>query len=169
MNSYWPLAVLIPLTLLVLILARPLRSAIAAWASQYQDTPDEARVTAAEARKAELDNEARQGAMAEEVLVRQAQLRLEAAQRDTDAEAAKQCLPQAVEARQVALEARGKAEAEAAPELARAALEQSDSEVMRALGDAYKTFCGEYGYSNVPTFGTWIAGFNYQDWKQWNR
>ena len=166
MNYLWSLAVFVPLMVLAIALVQPLRKAIGAWASQYTETEDEAALTAAQALKEQLDQQVRQGSLAEETAAAQARLRLEAAQAETDAEAARQCLPQAVEARQVALEARGRAEAEAAPELARRALEESEGEVMRALKDAYTVFCREYGYMNVPTFGAWISGFNYTAWKK---
>lgn len=169
MNGYWPLAVLVPLTILATGLLGPLRAAVRAWAGQYTGTEAEAALSAAEALKAQLDQQVRQGTVEEETAAARARLRLEAAQLDTDAEAARQCLPQAVEARQAALAARGKAEAEAAPELARRSLELSDGEVMRALKDAYVAFCGEYGYSDIPTFGKWAAGFDYTAWKQRNR
>lgn len=168
MGALWPLALFIPLMFLAVMLVKPLRTAIEAWAGQYTDTPDEARQTAAEALKAELDQEVRKGAVEAETLARQAELRAQAARSEVDAEAARQCLPAAVEARQLALEARGRAEAEAAPELARAALNSSDGEVMRALKDAYSVFCQQYGYSSVPTFGTWISGFDYTTWKRNN-
>jgi exonuclease VII large subunit len=158
--------VLLPLLVLACGLLVPLRKAVAAWASQYTDTPAEAELSAAQALKEQLDQQVRQGSLTEETEAAKARLRLEAAQLETDAEAARQCLPQAVEARQVALEARGRAEAEAAPELAR---RNSDAEVLQVLKDAYAVFCREYGWSDVPMFGTWISGFNWKDVRKENR
>jgi hypothetical protein len=166
MNNLWSLAVLLPLMVLACGLLVPLRRAVAAWAGQYTETEDEAALSAAEALEKQLSQQVRQGSLAEETEARKAKLRLEAEQAAVDAEAARQCLPQAVEARQVALEARGRAEAEAAPELARRPLEESDGEVMRALKDAYAVFCREYGYMDVPTFGKWLAGFDYTSWRR---
>ncbi len=163
MSILWPLAVLVPLMILACGLLLPLRKAVGAWASQYTETEDEAALTAAQALKEQLDQQVRQGSLAEETQARKARLRLEAERAQVDAEAARQCLPQAVEARQVALEARGRAEAEAAPELAR---RDNDAEMLRVLKDAYAVFCQEYGWSDVPTFGKWAAGFSYKAWRE---
>jgi hypothetical protein len=156
----WAGVVLAPAMTLVVWLAPAMRRSIDAWGSSHsvsaaeRDAKAQAGLVDVEERRHQLavDGETIREAAARE----RARLEAETAQFETDAEAARVCLEPAVAARHRALEARAEAEAELAPEAARKALGGED---MAILAEAYATFCGQYGYANTPTFGTWIGNF----------
>jgi hypothetical protein len=160
----WAAALFIPLMTLVLGLLGPARRALALWGDSYGKSAAEREAKAAldlaEAAESRHKLAVRREHLADEVRFERARLAEETAQAEVDTEAARQCLPDAVEARRRVLAARAEAEAALAPEAAREAATSSDTEVMAALGEAYAVFCQEYGFADVPTFGRWVQGFN---------
>ena len=157
----WAAALFVPLMAAVLGLLGPARRALGRWGDSLAATQAErdakAALDLADAEEARHGLAVRRGALAEETAREKARLAAETVQFETDAQAARQCLPAAVEARRKALEARAEAEAELAPEAARKALEGAED--LTVLGEAYAEFCREYGYAQVPTFGEWIGNF----------
>jgi hypothetical protein len=144
----------------LLWLLPPARRAIDAWGSAHAVSAAEREAKAQEALAGVEERRHRLAVggqtIGEEVAREKARLEAEAAQFETDAEAARVCLEPAVAARQRALEARADAEAALAPEAARKALGGED---MAILAEAYATFCGQYGYASTPTFDAWIGNF----------
>lgn len=155
----WPLAFLVVAMTVVLGLLGPARRALAQWGASYGRSAAEQEAAAAKAlaetEEARHELTVRRGALAEETAAEKARLASETAQYETDAKAARECLPAAVEARKRALKARADAEADLAPEAARAALEKSPA----WLAEAYATYC-EHSYSgSILPFGRWVQGF----------
>lgn len=162
-NLIWAAAVFVPLMTVVIWLTPACRRAITAWTDAHVATSAE-RDAAVQDRLAGIEEKRhalalRHATLAEDTAAERARLKAEEADFEADAEACRRTLDEAVEARRKALAARADAEAALAPEAARKALEGSDAESLAALGDAYAAFCSRYGYSDIPTFGKWIAGF----------
>lgn len=159
----WAAVVLAPVMTAVLWLAPSCRRAITAWTDAHVATTAE-RDAAVQDRLAGIEEKRhalalRHATLAEDTAAERARLKAEEADFETEAEACRRTLDEAITARRKALAARADAEAELAPETARKALEGSDAESLAALGEAYAAFCARYGYADIPTFGKWIAGF----------
>ena len=156
----WPLAFLIVAMTAVLGLLGPARRSLRLLGDSLAGTQAErdakAALDLAEAEESRHKLAVRREHLADEVRFEQARLAAETARLETDAEAARQCLPAAVAAREAALKARAEAEAALAPEAARKALEESPA----WLAEAYAAYC-EHSYSSaVLPFGRWIQGYD---------
>jgi hypothetical protein len=161
-NLIWAGAFFIPLMAVVLGLLGPARRALAKWGDTFGQSAAEHEAAAvkalAEAEGERHDVAVRRGALAEEVQAEKARLVVEAARLEVDAAAARECLPAAVEARQKALAARAGAEADLAPEAARAAL--GSGKDMGALGKAYAVYCQEHpSGADLMGFGEWAGNY----------
>ena len=160
----WAVVALAPPMTAVLWLAPAARRAIVTWTEAHAASAAEREAAVqgqlagiAERRHALAVKEA---ARDQEVAAERASLEAYQAQCETDAEAARRTLPDAVTARQAVLAARADAEAALAPAGARKALEGSDAEALEPLGEAYETYCQEYKGAQPLTFGQWIKGFD---------
>ena len=157
----WAGALVIPLMTLVLGLLGPARRALTRLSDAYGKSAAEREARAAlDLADAEQDRHelaVRKGSLAEEVAREKAKLALETAQYETDAAAARQCLPAAVAARRRALEARADAEAALAPEAVRKALEPGTE----WLAGAYTEYLAKMTYhaTSILPFGEWVQGF----------
>lgn len=159
----WAAVVFVPLMTVILRLLPPCRRAIAAWTDAHVATSAE-RDAAVRDRLAGIEERRhalalRHATLAEDTAAERARLKAEEAGFETDAEAARRTLDEAVEARRKALAARADAEAELAPEAARKALDAGDAQALGVLGTAYAAYCREYQLSEPLTFGQWIQGF----------
>jgi hypothetical protein len=159
----WAAVVFVPVMILVVWLAPALRRAIEAVTAAHTVSAAErdAGVQASLASTAErrLRLAISQALLSEETAAERSRLAAETAQYDTDREAAGKVLDTAVATRRQVLAARAEAEAELAPETARAALKDS-GEDMGALAQAYAAYCRECPGSVVPHgFGDWLGDF----------
>jgi hypothetical protein len=136
----WAGTVLIPVMFILACLIRPVRRMIETWISEHTATAAE-RDTAIQRELAGIGERRdalalSQATLGERTTAARARLAAEAARYDTDAEAARRAIDAAVAARRQALAARGQAEADLAPDLARtAASGQID------LAAAYAAYC----------------------------
>lgn len=156
-------AVLVPLMTVVLWLAPSCKRVLTALAGAHVATSAE-RDAAVQDQLLGIEEKRhalalRHGTLGEDTAVRKARLLAEAAEYEQDAEATRRTLDDAIAGRRKALAARAEAEASLAPEAAMKALEAGSSEMMEALSTAYREFCRQYGYPEIPTFATWIQGF----------
>lgn len=156
----WAAALFVPLMTAVLGLLGPARRALSRWGDSLAATQAErdakATLDLAEAEESRHKLTVRKEHLPDEVRFEQARLAAETAQYETEAEAARQCLPAAVEARRKALEARGEADAALAPEAARAALQPGGE----WLAGAYSDYLSRMTYSSdILPFGEWVKGF----------
>ena len=157
----WATVVLIPVMAACFWLAHPVRRAIEAWTANQARTvgerhADTERVLLEVAeRRHELA--VRQATLPDETAAAHARLAAETAQYETDRAAAAHVLDEAVQARRQVIAARAAAEAELAPELARASL--SGSGELNELGQAYAAYCDACRPGTPDTFAEWIGGF----------
>lgn len=159
----WAGARFVPVIVLVIWLAPALRRAIDSVTAAHTVSAAErdAGVQASLAGTAErrLRLAISQALLSEETGVERARLAAEAAQYDTDREAAGKVTADAVEARRRVIAARAEAEAELAPEAARAALRDGGEE-MGALAKAYASYCQDCPSGVTPMgFGDWLGDF----------
>lgn len=157
----WAAVVLIPVMAACFWLAHPVRRAIDAWTANQTRTAEErdADTQRAVMEVAERSHElaVRQATLNDETAAAQARLAAETAQYETDRAAAAQVLDEAVQARRKVIAARAAAEAELAPELARASLASSNGELTE-LRQAYAAYCN--ACPDAPeTFAEWIGDF----------
>lgn len=166
-DMIWAGAVFVPLMAFVAGILGPLRQAVTQWGDAHGQASDEriaqAALGLAGAETARHELAVRRENLAEEAGREKARLAAETAEFETSAAAARECLPAAVEARQVALKARADAEAALAPEAARKALDATDGEVMQHLSEAYAAYCQTCASIRVTPsrLGTWAQGFNW--------
>jgi hypothetical protein len=159
----WAAVVFVPLMTLVLLLAPALRRAIEAVTAAHtvsaaeRDAGVQATTVGIAERRHKLAIS--QALLPEETEAERARLAAETAQYDTDREAWGKVLDTAVATRREVLAARAEAEAELAPEAARAALKDS-GEDMGALAQAYAAYCQGCPGSVAPYgFGDWLGDF----------
>jgi len=163
----WAGAVSVPLMAFVAGILGPLRHAVTQWGDAQGQASDEriaqAALSLAGAETARHELAVRRENLAEEAGREKARLAAETAEFETSAAAARECLPAAVEARKVQLQARADAEAALAPEAARKALDVTGGEVMQHLAKAYAAYCQACADLNVTphTFSCWAEGL---DW-----
>jgi hypothetical protein len=157
----WAGVAFVPSMTLVVWLAPSLRRAISMWTSAHAVTANErdAAVQQVLVDLAERRNRlaVTQSLLAEETASERARLEAQTAQYRTDEEAAGRVLGEAVDARRKVIAARARAEAELAPEAARAAMSPGSEMDMKALGDAYAAYCARADYP--WPFGQWVGNF----------
>lgn len=159
----WAAALFVPLIILVLGLLGPLRRALSQWGDAHAKSAAErdAGVQTALADVAERRHKLAisQALLSEETGSERARLAAETAQYDTEREAAGNVLADAEAALRKVIAARAEAQAELAPEIARAGLKDSSAE-MGALANAYAAYCQDCPSSVVPHgFGDWLGDF----------
>jgi hypothetical protein len=162
----WAGAVFVPLMAFVAGILGPLRYAVTQWGDAHGKASDErmaqAALSLAGAETARHELAVRRENLAEEAGREKARLAAETAEFETSAAAARECLPAAVEARKLQLQARADAEAALAPEAARKALD-ADGGGMQHLTSAYAAYCqacADIGASPYR-FNHWIQGFEW--------
>lgn len=157
----WAVVVFIPVMSVLVWLSRHVRAWTDAWIAGQSLTSAEREAVAnhalAEAGERLDALELRRSVLSERTAAERARLVMETAQYETDVRAAERSLEAAVQARQQVITARAQAEADLAPEHARASIPHASDE-MTVLGAAYAAYCA--ACQTTPyTFDTWIGDF----------